>query len=223
MATTNRVNLTGSGIVSYDGAGAFSALANPLTVANGGTGDASLTAYAVLCGGTSGTGVVQSIASVGSANQALTSNGAGTLPTFQTAPTYRGYVIYFMATTGNPADAATYFFTPGNQYTQFTASGNAITRRYIPFAGTITTVYGSVTVQGTLGSAGNSTLSLRLNNTTDTTITSTLALTGTSNTFNNTGLSIAVVAGDFLELKIVSPTWVTNPTTVAISCTVLIT
>lgn len=55
----------------------------PLPVEFGGTGDASLTAYAVLCGGTTSTGAVQSIAGLGTAGQVLTSNGAGALPTFQ--------------------------------------------------------------------------------------------------------------------------------------------
>ena len=54
-----------------------------LPVIAGGTGDAALTAYAVLCGGTTTTGAVQSIASVGTATHVLTSNGAGALPTFQ--------------------------------------------------------------------------------------------------------------------------------------------
>lgn len=50
----------------------------------GGTGRTSHTAYAVLCGGTTSTGAQQSIASVGTSGQVLTSNGAGALPTFQT-------------------------------------------------------------------------------------------------------------------------------------------
>lgn len=52
-------------------------------VANGGTNAASFTAYSVLCGGTTSTGTLQSVASVGSSGQVLTSNGAGVLPTFQ--------------------------------------------------------------------------------------------------------------------------------------------
>lgn len=63
-----------------------------LPVANGGTGVASTTAYAVLCGGTTTTGPFQAIASVGTAAQVLTSNGAGALPTFQT-PAGGGTVI----------------------------------------------------------------------------------------------------------------------------------
>ena len=54
-------------------------------VTAGGTGAASATAYAVQCGGTTSTGAHQSIASVGTTGQVLTSNGAGALPTFQTA------------------------------------------------------------------------------------------------------------------------------------------
>jgi hypothetical protein len=52
-------------------------------VAGGGTGLTSATAYAVLCGGTTSTGAFQSVVSVGSSGQVLTSNGAGALPTFQ--------------------------------------------------------------------------------------------------------------------------------------------
>ena len=54
-------------------------------VAGGGTGVISATAYSVLTGGTTSTGAFQSVASVGTSGQVLTSNGAGALPTFQTA------------------------------------------------------------------------------------------------------------------------------------------
>ena len=56
-----------------------------VTVAQGGTGATTQTAYAVLCGGTTSTGAYQSIAGVGTSGQVLTSNGAGALPTFQAA------------------------------------------------------------------------------------------------------------------------------------------
>lgn len=58
--------------------------ATGLPVAGGGTGVATLTAYAPIFGGTTGTGAVQS-GGVGTAGQVLTSNGAGALPTFQAA------------------------------------------------------------------------------------------------------------------------------------------
>lgn len=83
--TGNSMNLFGgtgintSGIVGQ----ASVNLDVPVTVANGGTERTSHTAYAVICGGTTSTGAQQSIASVGSSGQVLTSNGAGSLPTMQ--------------------------------------------------------------------------------------------------------------------------------------------
>ena len=55
-----------------------------LPVASGGTGSASATAYAVQCGGTTSTGAHQSVASLGTSGQVLTSSGAGALPTWTT-------------------------------------------------------------------------------------------------------------------------------------------
>lgn len=57
----------------------------PLVVSNGGTGDASLTAFAVLAGGTTSTGPVQPVAALGGAGNPLVSAGAGALPTFTSA------------------------------------------------------------------------------------------------------------------------------------------
>lgn len=54
-------------------------------VADGGTGRSSHTAYAVICGGTSSTNAQQSVASLGTAGQVLTSQGAGALPTWTSA------------------------------------------------------------------------------------------------------------------------------------------
>ena len=53
-------------------------LGSAQTVPNGGTGVASLTAYAPLFGGTGSTAAIQS-GTVGTAGQVLTSNGAGAL------------------------------------------------------------------------------------------------------------------------------------------------
>ena len=61
---------------------ALSGLTTALSVAQGGTGAATATAYAVQCGGTTSTAAHQSIASVGTSGQILTSNGAAALPTF---------------------------------------------------------------------------------------------------------------------------------------------
>jgi hypothetical protein len=86
-------NVTGTLPIANGGTGSSSTtfvnaatnVTGTLPVANGGTGATTQTAYAVLAGGTTSTGAYQSIASVGTAGQVLTSNGAGALPTFQAA------------------------------------------------------------------------------------------------------------------------------------------
>ncbi len=115
-----------------------------------------------------------------------------------------------------PADATTYYF---GSFPRMVASTTADTRRiYIPRAGTISTVtLGVYNNGGTQGSNETSTVSIRKNNTTDTTVTSTFDTndaSGASSFFNITGLSISVVAGDYIEFKWVTPTWATNPTAV---------
>lgn len=55
----------------------------PITVPNGGTGVTSFTPYAVITGGVTSTSPLQTVASLGTSGQVLTSNGAGALPSFQ--------------------------------------------------------------------------------------------------------------------------------------------
>lgn len=87
-------------------------LTSALTVPNGGTGDQSFTAYAVLCGGTTSTAALQSIASVGTSGQVLTSNGAGALPTFQAA----GAGSFVISTQIFTSGSGTYTPTAGAQW-----------------------------------------------------------------------------------------------------------
>lgn len=54
--------------------------ATPITVPFGGTGDTTFVAYSVICGGTTATGHLQSVADVGAAGEVLTSSGPGALP-----------------------------------------------------------------------------------------------------------------------------------------------
>ena len=92
-ATSGAVSVAGTLVIANGGTGSTSTtycsltsnVTGTLPVANGGTGRATNTAYAVICGGTTTGGVEQSIASVGTTGQVLTSNGAGALPTFQAA------------------------------------------------------------------------------------------------------------------------------------------
>ena len=82
------VKLSGgtTGLTTSAVSGTEGDLVGTLVVANGGTGDTSFTAYTVLCGGTTSTGALQNVASVGTSGQVLTSNGAAALPSFQSLP-----------------------------------------------------------------------------------------------------------------------------------------
>lgn len=98
--------------VTIGGAYNYRAGGTDIPVADGGTGLSATTAYAVLCGGTTTTGNLQSVASVGTAAQVLTSNGAGALPTFQDLPTAS---IAASQADQETATSVTTFVSPGRQ------------------------------------------------------------------------------------------------------------
>jgi len=62
---------------------------------------------------------------------------------------------------------------------------------------------------------------VRKNHTTDYLI-ATVAAAANERIFSNTGLAIALAAGDYIEIKSVQPTWATNPVTTFFSGYVLI-
>jgi len=213
MATNNAVNLNSSGIVSYDGAGTFSALANPLTVSNGGSGASSFTAYSVLCAGTTSTGALQNVSGVGTAGQFLSSNGASALPTFQNPG---GYVMRVYSGNTSIGDLSNYY----TGINESAAIGRPIGAFYIPKNGTVISCYGVWTCSVT-SSAQNCTFYIRKNDTTDTKIAD-VQFTTTSGSFNNTSLNVAVSAGDYINVKLSSPNLTTNPSGVFITCSVYI-
>lgn len=90
--SSNTNAITGAGTINYARLSyAGSSITNNVTTQNtyaepvieGGTGIKTAVAYSPICGGTTATGAFQSVASLGSAGQVLTSNGTSSLPTFQ--------------------------------------------------------------------------------------------------------------------------------------------
>ncbi|MGL5716279.1 MAG: hypothetical protein ACRCX2_24890, partial [Paraclostridium sp.] len=71
---------------------------NTIDVSYGGTGITTTTPYSVICGGTTATGALQSVASLGLSGQILTSQGAGALPIWTAVGT--GTVTSITAGTG---------------------------------------------------------------------------------------------------------------------------
>jgi hypothetical protein len=121
-----------------------------------------------------------------------------------------GYAIYLQSPTqATLTDAQTVYW--GNSPLAIGTTAD-ITRVYIPKAGTIKACY-IYAYAGTAGTAENWSMYIRKNNTTDT-LVQTLALSNQKRVWSNTSLSIAVVAGDYIQIKEVEPTWATNPATV---------
>ncbi len=87
----------------------------------------------------------------------------------------------------------------------------ATSKVYIPKTGTIkrAEIY---CYSGTAGTNQAWSGYVRLNNATDTLI-ATLSVATNERVFSNSALSIAVVAGDYIEIKFINPTWATNPLT----------
>lgn len=96
-----------SGQIQYNNSGAFGGVTYvPLT--NGGTGVGTFTAYGVVCGGTTATNPLQSVASVGTAGQVLTSNGAGAMPTFQAGSAGSNALILLKTITASTAESVVF-------------------------------------------------------------------------------------------------------------------
>ena len=167
-------SLTGNNLISFDNTGItiFTSLnlnsglitnatwnGNTITVPYGGTGRTATTPYSVICGGTTGTGALQSVANVGVIGQVLTSQGAGALPIWSGAGS--GTVTSITAGTG-------------------LSGGTIITSGTIAIANTAVTAgsytYGGFTVnaQGQLTAASNGAVPV-------------ISVTGTATRISSTG------------------------------------
>lgn len=140
----------GTNLTSFTSGGALYATSTSalttgtLPVASGGTGATTFTAYGVLTGGTTSTGAVQSIASVGTSGQVLTSNGAGALPTFQsivsgatisndTTTASNLYPLFAAATSGTP----TTIYTSNAKYLYKPSTGDLTASQLVASNGII--------------------------------------------------------------------------------------
>jgi len=88
---------------------------------------------------------------------------------------------------------------------------------YFPFACRIKKAYVHVARTGVDGSSETCTLYIRKNNTTDTSVSSTIVVDAPFASYNNTNLDIAIAAGEYIEMKLTCPTFATDSTGVNIS------
>lgn len=124
----------------------------------------------------------------------------------QTQLNSKGYTLIGGTSATNPADSTTYFFG-GVQSQGLLSSENVTTKMPIPKTGTIKSVQLSFINSG--ATTESSTMLLRLNATTDYTISTTTDMS--SSLVANYALSIPVTQGDTFCFKWTTPAWVTNP------------
>jgi len=126
----------------------------------------------------------------------------------QGVPGTSNFCINVQALTSSPADSATIYF---GTLPKVPVSTGGQSKIYIRQACTLKKVE-IYCYSGTAGTAEAWSLYVRKNNTTDTLI-ATLSVSVSERIFTNAGLNIALVSGDYIEIKAVNPLWATNPLT----------
>lgn len=142
------LGIDGSDRLVFSSGAAFSSLtlSSPLTVPNGGTGDSSFTAYSVICGGTTSSNPLQSVASIGSSGQFLQSQGPGLLPIWANAAGTgtvnsgtAGDLAYYATSTNAVSDASFLHFA-SNILTYNPGTGDSQFRITTPLGGNVAIV-----------------------------------------------------------------------------------
>lgn len=121
-----------------------------------------------------------------------------------------GYALCVQCTPSNPTSSGTFYFGQGPKEMTVSALESRV---YIPRTGVIVAAHLS-SFAGIAATAGDVSLYIRVNNTSDTLI-QTQGLASQTTIWSNTGLSINVTAGSYIEIKMTTPAWVTPPAEIA--------
>jgi len=118
----------------------------------------------------------------------------------------------------SPADATTYYI--GGIAVASPTITPAARRMYIGNAVTVISASFTLLVTSILGTSEDTTVYIRVNNTTDYTIGTIKMNSATQQVVINTSLNISLASTDYFEIKIVTPTWVTKPKNVCFAACV---
>ena len=142
-------------------------------------------------------------------NKTLTAGNTGTVAVLSDAV----FQITFNSPSTNPADGVTYYFSNLNFPAQQTSTGGTVT---IPYNCTLIGWDFNMSVTGTVGSGETATLVAMVNNATVSVLSTAITFSNVSGYqgFSASGLSTNFTAGDKFNLRMISPTWATNPTQV---------
>ncbi len=127
-----------------------------------------------------------------------------------------GYTIPISscACESSPNDASTYYF--GFYLRSGITQTQGASTIILDKSGTIGIARLQWRSSATVGTNESISIYVRLNNTTDYLI-QTVSNTNQTKDFVNTSINIPFVANDYIEIKMVTPTWVTNPTLVGLT------
>lgn len=217
-------NFSALGAVKFPSLGAGFVLSNPLgelglaPTINLSAADVS-GMLPIARGGTGSATAVDAInallpAQAGNAGKTLATDGTNII--WQTAG---GFSITANSAQFNPNDSSTYYFGVFASLPMTTTAG--VRRQYIPRPGIVRACVLNWFANSAIGSAESFTMYIRHNNSTDYAIAA-VATAAAQKIFLNTALSIAVAAGDYIEIKLITPAWSNNPTQVNIGGTIFI-
>lgn len=131
-----------------------------------------------------------------------------------------GYTLLCGFAGTNLADSSTYSFGANFNAGPLTTGALNFPAIHIVKSGVVKKVF-STFVCTTTGTSETSQLYLRLNNTTDYLVDNNIIMNTNFSNYNDT-VNITVVEGDYLHGKLVTPAWVTNPTTIRCVITIYI-
>lgn len=123
------------------------------------------------------------------------------------------YSLTFFSSAYNPLDATAYYI---GQIVGAPTATSGVYQMRVPYTGSIRRVNLLIVTAGTLGSGETGSLDIWYNNTTSFPVSS--QLSWDQLVFSRAGEIgsgvIPVTVDDFIEIKITTPTWATNPTSV---------
>jgi len=128
------------------------------------------------------------------------------------------YAVTIGHSTYDPADSTTYLFGSALGNPPETITGKRIIK--FPVGGIIKRCV-SVMICNVVSSNENISLYIRKNDTTDY-LVDTVGNVTAAKIFDNLAMNIPIAIGDYVELKIVTPAWATNPTGVLSSGSIYI-
>lgn len=112
----------------------------------------------------------------------------------------------------DPSDGLTIYFANSGYLGLTTNATN--NRIYVPKNCTLIGYDITGYIDGSSGTAETSTISIRIDNTTDVTLNSSITYSTTYQQWHSMALSTDINSGSYFNLKWATPTWVTNPTSV---------